>query len=67
MIYAAKIINVDVVQIIVGDYEWANTNLDGVWVDCTTDDNDVAAAVGYVYDATTQTFSPPSPPEPVEP
>lgn len=65
MTYAAKIQNDYVIEIIVGDYEWANANLDGIWVDCTTNDNDVAAAVGYVYDETTNQFSLPPKPEPI--
>jgi hypothetical protein len=54
-IYAAKISNNIVQQIIVGDYVWANENLNGEWIDCT-DNNDLTIAIGWVYDEVSDTF-----------
>lgn len=59
--YAAQLKENVVQQIIVGDYFWANENLEGEWVDCT-DDGDLSIAIGYIYDPTTQTFTAPLPP-----
>jgi hypothetical protein len=53
--YAAQIKENVVTEIIVGDYEWANENLEGEWVDCT-EDNELIAGVGYNYDAKTNQF-----------
>jgi hypothetical protein len=64
-IYAAEVSTGAVNEIIVGDYVWANENLNGDWVDCTCDDSP-CAGVGYVYDLTTETFSPPPAPTPLE-
>ena len=60
--YAAEISTGIVSEIIVGDYIWANENLDGDWVDCT-DDGELMAGIGYSYDAATGTFTPPPQPE----
>jgi hypothetical protein len=62
--YAAEISTGIVSEIIVGDYVWANENLSGEWVDCT-DDGDLTISIGYTYDATTDTFSPPPTPDPL--
>jgi hypothetical protein len=62
--YAAEISTGIVSEIIVGDYVWANENLSGEWVDCT-DDGDLSIGIGYTYDATTGTFSPPPTPDPI--
>jgi hypothetical protein len=59
--YAAEISTSIVSEIIVGNYEWANENLTGEWVDCTAD-GELIAGVGYTYDATTGTFTPPPDP-----
>lgn len=64
--YSALLDNNVVTEIIVGDYVWANENLDGEWVDCT-DNGDLIVAVGWVYDYDTEEFTPPPTPEPVEP
>jgi hypothetical protein len=64
-IYAAEISTGAVNEIIVGNYVWANENLNGQWVDCTCND-EPCAGIGYVYDATTETFSPPPAPTPLE-
>jgi hypothetical protein len=64
--YAAQLENNIVVQIIVGNYIWANENLDGEWVDCT-DNGELIAGIGYIYDPATETFNAPLPPEPIEP
>ena len=60
--YASQVKENIVQQIIVGDYVWANENLEGEWVDCT-DNGDLFIAIGYIYDPTTQTFTAPPPPE----
>lgn len=62
--YAAEISTGAVTEIIVGNYVWANENLNGDWVDCTCGDSP-CAGIGYVYDATTKTFSPPPTPTPL--
>lgn len=59
--YAAQLVDNIVTQIIVGNYVWANENLDGDWVDCTNN-GELIASVGYIYDPTTQTFTAPLPP-----
>ena len=59
--YAAEISTGIVSEIIVGDYIWANENLAGEWVDCT-EDGEVIAGIGYIYDAATGTFTPPPDP-----
>jgi len=65
--YAAQIVANVVIAVIAGDYEWANANLDGTWVDCTCGENPCASP-NYTYDPMTQDFSAPIyPPEPVEP
>jgi hypothetical protein len=63
--YAAEISTGAVNEIIVGDYKWANKNLNGQWVDCTCGE-EPCAGVGYVYDTTTKTFSPPPAPTPLD-
>jgi hypothetical protein len=40
-----------VVQVIVGTAEWANANLDGVWVDCDK------IGIGWLWDG--EVFTPP--------
>ena len=40
----------------------------GIWVETFIDDlNKIYAGVGYIYNYDTQDFTPPLPPEPVEP
>ena len=60
--YAAQILDNIVTEIIVGDYVWANENLEGDWVDCT-DNGELIAGVGYIYDPSTETFTAPPPVE----
>jgi hypothetical protein len=62
--YAARIADNVVEEIIVGDFVWANENLEGEWVDCT-DNGELIAGVGYTYDADTNDFV--APPAPVVP
>ena len=57
--YAAQILDNIVTWVILGSAEWANENLEGDWVDCTTENNEPAASEGFTYDATTQTFTAP--------
>jgi len=61
--YAAELSANVVVNIIVGDYVWANENCDGEWVDCT-DNGDVTIGIGYTYDAALDEFVAPVFPEP---
>jgi hypothetical protein len=49
--YAAEISTGIVSEVIVGDYVWANENLEGEWVDCTVND-DLVIAVGYTWNGT---------------
>jgi hypothetical protein len=63
--YAAEISTGTVNEIIVGNYVWANENLNGEWVDCTCGDQP-CAGIGYAYNAETETFSPPPPPTPLD-
>jgi len=49
--YAAEISTGIVTEIIVGNYVWANQNLDGEWVDCTVND-DLVIGVGFTWDGT---------------
>jgi hypothetical protein len=47
--YAAQLKDNVVQQIIVGDYVWANENLEGEWVDCTFND-DLVIGIGFTWD-----------------
>jgi hypothetical protein len=58
--YAAQLKDDVVQQIIVGDYIWANENLEGVWVDCTNND-ELVAGIGFTWNGTD--FVPPTIPE----
>ena len=49
--YAAEINGTLVVQVIVGDYVWANENLNGDWIDCTCGDNP-CAGIGWTWNGT---------------
>ena len=49
--YAAQINAGIVTQIIVGDYVWANENLDGEWIDCTCGDNP-CAGINWTWNGT---------------
>ena len=60
--YAAKIVSGIVDEIIVADIIWAQTNLEGEWVDCSPSEGDLVVGCGWSYDATTNTFSPPPAP-----
>jgi len=61
--YAAEISTRIVTEIIVGNYQWANKNLTGEWADCT-DNGELVIGIGYTYDATTGTYTPPISPDP---
>jgi hypothetical protein len=54
--YAARIEDGTVTQVIVGDATWANSRLDGDWVD-----TDTLVGIGWTY--TDGTFTPPPTPE----
>ena len=47
--YAAEVCAGVVSKIIVGSYVWANQNLDGQWVDCTTN-GDLIIGIGFTWD-----------------
>jgi len=55
--YVAQLANNIVEAIIVGDYEWATANLDGDWHDLGPEP--LTVAIGWIYDAATDTFSAP--------
>ena len=59
--YCALVVNDVVTEIIVSDYEWATTNLEGDWHDLGGDP--LTVAIGWLYDSATDTFSPPPLPE----
>jgi hypothetical protein len=61
--YAAQLVENIVTEIIVGDFVWANENLDGEWVDCT-ENGELIAGVGYIYDQDSDSFVAPEVPEP---
>jgi hypothetical protein len=50
--YAAQVTDGTVVQVIVGTADWANSRLDGTWVDTVT-----LVGIGWTY--TDGTFTPP--------
>jgi hypothetical protein len=58
--YAAQVVDGTVAQVIVGTAEWANSRLDGTWVD-----TDTLVGIGWTY--TDGTFTPPPAPEIDEP
>ena len=58
--YCALIIENVVSEIIVGDYVWANNNLGGEWVDCTTN-GELIVGIGYTYLESEQDFRSPQP------
>jgi hypothetical protein len=60
--YCALVVADVVTEIIVGDYEWVTQNLEGDWHDLGPDP--LVVCIGWLYDASTDTFSPP--PLPVE-
>jgi hypothetical protein len=56
MTYAAQVTDGTVTQVIVGTADWANSRLDGTWVDTPT-----LVGIGWTY--TDGTFTPPPAPE----
>jgi hypothetical protein len=56
MTYAAQVTDGLVTQVIVGDAAWANSRLDGDWVD-----TDTLVGIGWTY--TDGTFTPPPAPD----
>ena len=64
--YSALLVQNLVTEIIVGDYVWANENLDGEWVDCSNN-GELTVAIGWTYDPDTQEFTAPPTVEPDEP
>jgi hypothetical protein len=53
--YAAQVTDGTVTQVIVGTADWANSRLDGTWVDSVT-----LVGIGWAYDGT---FTPPAAPD----
>jgi hypothetical protein len=53
--YCAKVENGAVTEIIVADYAWATANLQGDW--CDLGGEPLTVAIGWLHDATTNTFS----------
>ena len=62
--YCALLDNNVVTEIIVADFDWVQNNLQGDWHDLGGEP--LLVAVGWLYDETTNTFTPP-PAKPVEP
>lgn len=61
--YCALVNNGTVTEIIVGDFDWVTANLDGDWHDVGGEP--LTVAIGWLYDADTDTFSAPPPPQPI--
>jgi hypothetical protein len=62
--YCALVANGTVTEIIVADYAWVTANLQGDWHDLGPEP--LTVAMGWNYDAATNTFSPPPDPDPIE-
>ena len=62
--YVALVANSEVTEIIVGDYDWATANLGGDWHDLGAEP--LTVAIGWIYDAATDTFSAPPEPDPID-
>lgn len=61
--YCALVANNVVNEIIVADYAWAVANLDGDWHNLGGEP--LTVAIGWTYDPSTDTFSPPPQPKPL--
>jgi hypothetical protein len=59
--YCALVANSTVTEIIVGDIDWATENLQGDWHDLGLEP--LTVAIGWIYDADTDTFIAPPDPE----
>ena len=59
--YCALVVSNVVVEIIVADYEWVTTDLDGEWHDLGSEP--LTVAIGWLYDPANDTFTPPPTPE----
>ena len=57
--YCAQIIDNVVAQIIVSDFDWATTNLEGTWHDLGSELGKIG--IGYTYDAVAEVFTAPQP------
>lgn len=55
--YVAQLTDNIVDAIIVGEYAWAAANLPGDWQDLGPEP--LTVAIGYIYDPTTNTLTPP--------
>ena len=55
--YVAELTNDVVTAIFVADYEWAQANLSGVLHDLGGEP--LTVGIGFIYDAVTDTFTPP--------
>lgn len=56
--YCAKVVNNVVTEIIVSDYEWAITNLEGEWHDLGGEP--LTIGIAYTYDAELDEFMAPT-------
>jgi hypothetical protein len=59
--YCALVESGVVTEIIVGNYEWVTQNLQGDWHDVGAEP--LTVAIGWTYDADTDTFNAPPTPE----
>jgi hypothetical protein len=59
--YCALVESGVVTEIIVGNYEWVTQNLQGDWHDVGAEP--LTVAIGWTYDADTDTFNAPPAPE----
>ena len=59
--YVAELTSDVVTAIFVADYEWAQANLSGVLHDLGGEP--LTVGIGFIYDAVTDTFTPPPTPE----
>ena len=59
--YVAQVVNSIVDAIFVADYAWAQDNFSPLIVDLGPEP--LTVAIGYTYDPTTNTFTPPPTPE----
>ena len=61
--YCALVVENMVTEIIVANYEWTISNLNGDWHDLGIEP--LTVAVGWMYDPETDSFNPPPQPKPL--
>lgn len=62
--YCALVVNDVVVEIIVAEFDWVQQNLEGQWHDLGPEP--LTVAIGYSYDAATNSFNAPTTPKEFE-